>query len=74
LFWLGDDSIGHQATWDFLDRRVENVMQFEKLKGRMQANPLLKPMLAGPNCLMSRLKAPVAASANDLPGQSSNTQ
>ena len=22
LYWLGDDSDGHQATWDFLDRRI----------------------------------------------------
>ena len=43
LFWLGDDSPDHQATWEFLDRRIENVMQFEKLKASVQKIPLLKP-------------------------------
>lgn len=33
-FWLQDDSEGHAATWAFLDRRIENVMQFEKVKSR----------------------------------------
>jgi ubiquinone biosynthesis protein COQ9 len=42
LFWLGDDSTGHQATWDFLDRRIEGVMRFEKAKAAMAANPLGK--------------------------------
>jgi ubiquinone biosynthesis protein COQ9 len=32
LYWLGDTSDRPQATWDFLDRRIEKVMQFEKLK------------------------------------------
>ena len=26
LCWLSDDSDGHQDTWDFLDRRIENVL------------------------------------------------
>ena len=30
LYWLGDNSPNHQDTWTFLDRRIENVMQFEK--------------------------------------------
>jgi ubiquinone biosynthesis protein COQ9 len=32
--WLVDASPGHADTWFFLDRRIENVMQFEKMKGR----------------------------------------
>jgi ubiquinone biosynthesis protein COQ9 len=32
--WLVDSSPGHADTWSFLDRRIENVMQFEKLKAR----------------------------------------
>jgi ubiquinone biosynthesis protein COQ9 len=67
LFWLGDDSPGHQATWDFLDRRIDNVMQFEKLKADVQKNPLLKPFLAGPNWLASQVRAPAAKP--DLPGR-----
>ncbi len=32
LYWLDDMSEGHEKTWSFLDRRIENVMQFEKAK------------------------------------------
>lgn len=32
--WLVDTSPGHADTWSFLDRRIENVMQIEKLKAR----------------------------------------
>lgn len=60
LFWLGDDSPGGQATWDFLDRRIENVMQFEKTKAQINKNPLLRPLTFGPNWLMSQLRAPAA--------------
>lgn len=67
LFWLGDDSADHLASWDFLDRRIDNVMQFETLKASAQKNPLLKPLLAGPNFLASLLRKPT--SVNDLPGR-----
>lgn len=30
LFWLNDDSEDHAATWEFLDRRIENVMTIGK--------------------------------------------
>jgi len=68
LFWLGDDSPGHQATWEFLDRRIDNVMQFEKLKAQMRDNPALKPLLAGPNWLLDQIKAPKKNNSQDLPG------
>lgn len=66
LYWLGDDSLGHQATWDFLERRIDNVMDFEKLKAGLQKNPLLKPLLVGPNWLAEQIKPPKAR--DDLPG------
>ena len=34
--WFGDDSAEHEATWAFLDARIENVMQFEKFKARLK--------------------------------------
>lgn len=34
--WFSDDGPGHEATWAFLDARIENVMQFEKLKARLK--------------------------------------
>jgi ubiquinone biosynthesis protein COQ9 len=27
LYWLNDESPGHQATWEFLDRRIETVLK-----------------------------------------------
>lgn len=38
--WFADNSDDHADTWAFLDARIENVMQFEKLKARLK--PLSK--------------------------------
>jgi ubiquinone biosynthesis protein COQ9 len=32
FYWLNDRSEGSEATWGFLDRRINNVMRFEKWK------------------------------------------
>ena len=37
LVWLGDETDGNEKSWAFLDRRIENVMQFEKTKAKWQA-------------------------------------
>lgn len=68
LYWLGDQSEGQQASWDFLDRRIDNVMQVEKLKAQVNENRLLKPLLAGPNWLLSQVKPPPRMPQVDLPG------
>lgn len=68
LFWLGDHSEDNADTWAFLDRRIENVMQFEKTKAALQANPLAKALLAGPLKILDRIRAP--HSRTDLPGHS----
>ncbi len=36
LYWLNDRSEGMSETWAFLDRRIADVMRFEKLKGRLR--------------------------------------
>ena len=36
LHWLDDDSEDHSETWAFLDRRIDNVMQIPKLRGRLK--------------------------------------
>ncbi|MEP1767993.1 MAG: COQ9 family protein [Sulfitobacter sp.] len=69
LYWLGDTSEDHEDTWAFLDRRIENVMQFEKLKAQVQKNPVLSKLLAGPNWLMSHVKAPTQTPTAGLPGR-----
>jgi ubiquinone biosynthesis protein COQ9 len=69
LYWLGDDSDETQATWNFIDRRIENVMQFEKVKARVNSNPAISKLMAGPNWLMSQIKAPTQFSPPpDFPG------
>ena len=67
LFWLGDDSIGHQASWAFVDRRIEDVMRIEKIKASVRNNPLGKALLAGPMKLMEKVRAPTRP--DDLPGR-----
>jgi ubiquinone biosynthesis protein COQ9 len=39
LYWLNDRSEGNAATWDFLDRRLEDLMRIEKLKSQVRAWP-----------------------------------
>lgn len=34
--FFSDQSEDHAATWAFLDRRIENVMQFEKIKANVR--------------------------------------
>jgi ubiquinone biosynthesis protein COQ9 len=33
IHWLSDSSENHADTWDFLDARIDNVMQIEKFRG-----------------------------------------
>ena len=68
LFWLGDTSDGHAATWSFLDRRIDNVMQIEKLKAQVNKNPVLGKLMTGPNWLMVQIKAPAKFRKSDFPG------
>lgn len=66
LYWLGDDSPDYGKTSDFIDRRIENVMQIETLKGRMQQNPLTKPLMELQNTILGRMSAP--KTPRDVPG------
>src|SRR4029077_14179482 len=36
LYWLNDRAEGSEATWSFLDRRIDDVMKFEKFKDRVR--------------------------------------
>ena len=68
LFWLGDTSEDQHATWEFLDRRIDNVMQFEKTKAQLRENPLVKSFMAGPGRILDRITAP-GNGPNGFPGQ-----
>lgn len=69
LYWLGDDSPGHQATWEFLDRRIDDVMQFEKVKSQVRDNALLSRVFAGPLKVLDKVRAPQGSGLRDMPGQ-----
>jgi ubiquinone biosynthesis protein COQ9 len=58
LYWLGDAGANRTATWDFLDRRIEDVMRFEKLKAQVRDNPVLSKIMEGPKAAMERMRAP----------------
>ena len=68
LYWLGDRSEGQAETWSFLDRRVDDVMRIEGVKAQVRKNPVLSRLLAGPEALLSRVRAPARMPRGDLPG------
>ena len=67
LYWLGDET-GGEATTAFIDRRIDDVMQFEKIKGQMRANPVTAPFAKGVERLLAGIKAP-GTPPTDLPGR-----
>ena len=66
LYWLGDDSPGHADTHAFIDRRIEDVMRFEKLKGQLRENPLTRPLMRIQDSIFGKMRAPSRPS--DVPG------
>ena len=68
LFWLGDTSDGARATRDFVDRRIANVMAFEKFKSDMRASKVFGPLANGVESILAGVSAPKPGFADDLPG------
>ncbi|NCU19355.1 COQ9 family protein [Candidatus Falkowbacteria bacterium] len=60
LYWLGDVSAGYADTWAFLDRRIEGILGFEKVKSRALKIPGVRRLLDG-------VRAPDATT--DMPGR-----
>ncbi|WP_300547960.1 COQ9 family protein [Roseovarius sp.] len=69
LYWLGDDSEDNARTWEFLDRRIEDVMTIEKIKARARGNRLVAGLMAGPLGFLGRIRAPQAGAATGMPGR-----
>ncbi len=65
LFWLGDDSEDNQDSWDFIDRRIADVMSFEKFKGKARETGLFKAFMRGPGRVLDQIKAPVKGNGED---------
>ena len=55
LAWLDDTSEDQAETRAFLERRIDNVMQFEKWKAQWKGDPLTRPSLAR---FLGRLRYP----------------
>lgn len=54
--WFGDDSENFEKTWAFLDRRIADVMQIEKVKGTAEK---VLSRLPSPLSLVVRLRYPL---------------
>jgi ubiquinone biosynthesis protein COQ9 len=67
LYWLGDSSEGDQDTAAFIDRRIENVMQFETIKASVKSNRIGRAVFSAPLKIFERISAPQGA--YDLPGR-----
>ena len=59
LFWLGDNSSESEKTWEFVDRRLADVMGFEKFKSTLRANPAFKPFNDLIRKSVSGIKSPI---------------
>lgn len=69
LYWLGDDSSGHSATREFIDRRIADVMQIEKVKAQLRQNSLVSGLMAGPLAMLGRIKPPRTGQHTGMPGR-----
>lgn len=67
LYWLGDESRASADTWAFVDRRIDNVMQFEKFKAQVKQNPLGKFVAEKVSGLFDSLQS-TRETPEDLPG------
>ncbi|MEL6408934.1 MAG: COQ9 family protein [Pseudomonadota bacterium] len=67
LFWLGDESPEQEATWSFLERRIDDVMRVEKIKAKLSENQFISSVMKGPLSLLSRIRAP-GSRPEDMPG------
>jgi len=66
LFWLGDESADMADTRAFINRRIEDVMRFEKSKAAFRASGFGKAWAAGPGKLFEQVRAPEPQT--DMPG------
>ena len=67
LYWLGDESPGHEATWAFLDRRIADVMRIEELKARTRENPLAARIIENTSRVFGKVRPPRIPSG-EMPG------
>ncbi len=64
LYWLGDTSEDDEATQAFIDRRIGDVMRFEKFKASARKSPVLGGIMSGVGAVLSGIKAPSRGAGN----------
>lgn len=69
LYWLGDDSEGQARTWAFLDRRIADVMDFEKAKAKARDNGLVAGLMRGPLAFLNNIRPPKGPPGAGMPGR-----
>lgn len=67
LYWLGDDSPDARDTWDFLDRRIDDVMRIEKAKAAVRKLPFMGTIIDAQNRMAGRMRRP--GPRDDIPGR-----
>ncbi len=67
LFWLGDESEGGAETEAFINRRIADVMRFEKTKAQFRESPVGRGFSRSFGKILEGIKAP--ESPDDLPGK-----
>ena len=65
LFWLGDEE--GTETQNFIDRRIADVMRFEKTKAKFRASPFGKSFTRAFGSILDGVNAP--SHPDDLPGK-----
>lgn len=58
LFWIGDNSESSEATWRFIDRRIDDVMKIEKAKARARQSPACAGLVLGIESLGRHVRPP----------------
>ena len=58
LFWIGDHSESGEATWNFIDRRIDDVMKIEKAKARARKSPVCAGVVRGIESLGRHVRPP----------------
>lgn len=72
MYYLDDTSEENNETWAFLDRRIENVMSFEKTKWKMKKSNFLQALSKTTEKLPIGIRRPgnfSTGTESELPGQ-----
>ena len=68
LYWLGDNSEGSEETWQFLDRRIEDVMKFEYAKAQLNKFKFTREFNSFTANFLKKIKKPNRKFDTNLPG------